>query len=714
MDKDYYSPHKIGGSILSAGIAYQDLVSLFYLIKHIEKDDFKEITFETHDDFTIIMSTHEMCVQVKNTRLTISQIRDILKFKYSNSKNESAKHVIIASSYDKKFKELLKYSKHLSNTYNRIEQEKSVIEDEFNELLRKNGLNPNNFHETVFEEISETQITEAVKFYMYQWSATRNWDIEIDNWFNKLIAKISLILRPERGSLNRREFEEIALSCPRRDHVKHDAPQSTVHFDHSKESILLMLKKDIALNKHFSEKLTLMKLYIELDRWEDALKQASEIFEYKESFMYYYLWVLYQSQNYNLLMKRCNHLIKQNVCLYYSYYYRGLVFLGRKEYSKAIDSLMNALSYDSTFDVNLRLAQLYYLTGNEASSLEHYQFCLSKEPLNAEVLVEISSLLPKNEAIVCLDQAIEINPSLIQAYFKKGKILRYFGLNEDAYEYFQKYLSHQGMNDEISNEFFKEMSLCLLSLGDDRAFNYMNNWLTDFLFNGANSKIATGETITILDNLWNQAQLIVCAKVGDDYIIRTSIREYLLIKGEESYIAIGCTPDSFLKMSADFFRTFNIKVENGYEYIPSIIKVYRSKNEFDKVIKSMRLQDHTYLNKDFYFPEGRGIGRWHYKEYISKKEAISVLIEELENAIHVQVKVGNSLITGWFKKGGEGYFKFCSKVENPPNFMEAVLVLECAESKEKANIKFSVQSIKIVKSATYPRAAYFKDIILPN
>jgi tetratricopeptide (TPR) repeat protein len=346
--------------------------------------------------------------------------------------------------------------------------------------------------------------------------------------------------------------------------------------------------------------------------------------------------------------------------------------------------------------------------------LEHYQFCLSKEPLNAEVLVEISSLLPKNEAIVCLDQAIEINPSLIQAYFKKGKILRYFGLNEDAYEYFQKYLSHQGMNDEISNEFFKEMSLCLLSLGDDRAFNYMNNWLTDFLFNGANSKIATGETITILDNLWNQAQLIVCAKVGDDYIIRTSIREYLLIKGEESYIAIGCTPDSFLKMSADFFRTFNIKVENGYEYIPSIIKVYRSKNEFDKVIKSMRLQDHTYLNKDFYFPEGRGIGRWHYKEYISKKEAISVLIEELENAIHVQVKVGNSLITGWFKKGGEGYFKFCSKVENPPNFMEAVLVLECAESKEKANIKFSVQSIKIVKSATYPRAAYFKDIILPN
>lgn len=715
MDNDYYSPYKSGGSNLSAGIAYQDLVSLLYLFKNIEKDDFKEITFETHDDFTMILGTIELYVQVKNTQLTIPQLREILESKSGNTPNDSVNHVVIASSYDNKLKSLLKKSNQLRNTVTtfRSEQAKSGIEDEFNQILLKNGLNPNIFQDIVFEEVSAAQITEAVKFYMYQWTATHHWVIEIDDWFNKLIANISLNLRPERGSLKRKEIEELAFTCPRRDPIKQDASPSIVHYDLSKASILLSLTIDIAESKFFSEKLTLIKLYIEMDRWDDALKQAGEIYSYEDSFKYYYLWLLYQSQKYNQLMKRCNQLIKENKCLYYSNYFKGLILMAKKEYSKAIDSMKGALSHDSTFDVNLRLAQLNNLAGKRDVSLEHYRFCLSKQPLNEGVLVESSPLLPKNEAIVCLDQVLEINPAFNRAYLEKGKILRYYGMNEDAYEYFQEYLAHHDMNDETSNEISKEISLCLLNLGDEKAFNYLDNWLKDLLFNETNSKLVTGETIVILDDSWSNMQIIVCKKSGDDYIIRTSIREYILIKGEDSYIAIGCTPDSFLKMSADFFRNNNNKVENGYEYLPSIIKLYRSKNEFDKVIKSMRLQDHTDLNKDFYFPDEHGRGRWRFKEYISMKEATYVLIEELQNAIHVQVGVGTSLITGWFKKGGEGYFKFCSKVETPPPFNEAILILECGESKEKVHIKFAVHAIKIVKSATYPRVAYVRDVILP-
>ncbi|MDQ0273804.1 dsDNA nuclease domain-containing protein [Cytobacillus purgationiresistens] len=715
MDKNYYSPYKTGGSNLANGIAYQDLVSLLYMCKHIESKSFKEITFETDDDFTILFDTHEMYVQVKNTTLTTPQIRKILESKSVNSDNKYVKHVIIASSYDQKFKSLLKsyqYFININETH-RSEQEKYDIKEEFNELLRKNGLDPAIFHGTEFEEIPDAQIKEVVGFHMYRWLAAQNLEIEIEDLFNKLITNISLHLRPNRGFLNKNEIGELVLSCPRKKSIRHEMPRSIIYFDYSKESILGALNKDIAEKTHFSDKLTLIKLYIETEQWSNAQKLACEINKYEDSFMYYYLWLLFQSGKMNKLIKQCNQLIKQLDCLYYSYYFKGLVFIERKDYSRAIDSLTNAFLNESTFEVNLTLAKLHNMVGNHGESLGYYRFCLIKQPLNKEVLVGISPLVSKNEAIAYLDQAIEMDPTFYKAYLEKGKILRYYGLNEESYDYFQKYLDHNDVSDKDSKEVLREMSLCLLSMGNEKAFNYLNSWLSDLLFNENNGKIKIDKNIVILDGSLKNMQLILCTKSGEDYIIRTSIREYLLIKGENSQIAIGCTVDSFLEMSKKIFSEHNLYAENGYEYVPSIIKLYRSKNEFDKVIKSMSLQDNTYLNKDYYFTDEQDKGRWHFKEYISKDKATNVLIEELQNAIHVQVGVGNSVITGWFKKGGDNYFKFCSKVEKPPDFEKAVLILECGESKQKVHIIFDVYSIKIMKSASYPREAYIKDVILP-
>jgi len=715
MEMNYYSRHKSGGSNLAEGIAYQDLVSLLYLFEHIEISDFKEITFESHDDFTMIMDNDEVYVQVKNTQVGITQIREILESKLISTKNKSVKHVVIASKYDGKVQSLLRDLEQMKNACKTLRSEEEInnVRNEFNQLLQKKyGLNPDIFHETVFEEFPPAHIIKVVKFHMHEWSRTKNWAIEINDLFDKLISYLSLDLRTRRGSLKKKEIEELALRYPKRKVNNHVAPQARIHYDHSKTSILLALTKDIVENKHFSEKLTLIKLYTEMERWDDAQQQAEELINYNDTFKYYYLWFLYQSGKYNRLMDQCNQFIKHKMCPYYSNYYKGLIFMERKEYSKAIDSMRKALWNDDTFDVNLRLAQLYNLSGNKIESINYYRLCLSKQPLNAEVLVEISPLLLNHEAITYLDQAIDINPNLNQAYLEKGKILRYYGMNKDANEYFQKYLSLQDVNNKESDEVLMEISLCLLSLGDEKAYIYMNDWLINLLFNKAKNNNANDEITVIMDSSWRNTQLIVCTKSGEDYIVSTPISEYLLIKREESVIGIGCISDSFLKMSADFFRKQSKEIPNDFEYIPAIVKGYRSKNEFNKVIKSMRLHEYANLNKDYFTNIANGSGKWHFKEYISNKESTSVLIDELQNAMHVQINFGNFIITGWFKKGGANYFMFSSKVENSNANAEAVLILECEESQEIIHIKFKVNVIKIVKSANFPRE-YVRDVVLP-
>ncbi|SDD55216.1 hypothetical protein SAMN05428987_5261 [Paenibacillus sp. CF095] len=703
MEKEYFSPILSGGAVNSKGISYQDLVSLLYLFKHINNQEFLEITFESYDDFTLIMENHEVFVQVKNTHLSVAQIQKILKTKSEISKYRSIKHVVVASGYNSKCRILLDNLKSLNNfrKTNRKEDEKDKYSAEFHKKLE--GIDPELFEQCKFEEVSRDQVIQAIKFYMYDWTIRQHWEVDIDDWFNNLITRISVDLRPFRGSLKRKEIEDLAINCPKKSYITYGLPNTATHyFDNSKESILQSLTKEINENSEFLDRLTLIKLYIEKNSWNEALQHAIKIFNIQhETYKYYYLWLLYKLEKYEELSIQCNQLIKQKKYLYYSFYFTGLIYITKGDLPKAIFNFKQTLNIENTFEVNIKLAQLYYEMNNIKNSLEHYRYCLSIKPLDANLLIEVSPLLPPNEAIASLDKALDINSNLHRAYFEKGKILRYYGLNEEAYEYFKVYLGKNANIEELSNEVSKEISLCLLSLKNESAFNYMNNWLPDFLYSSKNEKVKSGEIITIIGSYWKETHLITCTKYGEDYVIRTSIRDYVLIKPEKSTIAIGCVQDFFLKMSADLFRKYNKKVDDGSEYIPAILKFYGSKNEFEKVIKSMKLNENTYLNKDDSFQNDMDNSWWQFKEYISKNGTTSLQIEELQNAFHVLVKVGTFFITGWFQKGGEGYFKFCQKIEQPSGFHEVVLVLECFESKEVVHVKFNVNDVKIKKITSF-------------
>ena len=79
MDKEYFSRKNTGGAVNYMGTAFQDCVSLIYLFDYIDNEDYKEITFEQINDFTVIFKDYEVSVQVKSNYFDFKSVNELLE-----------------------------------------------------------------------------------------------------------------------------------------------------------------------------------------------------------------------------------------------------------------------------------------------------------------------------------------------------------------------------------------------------------------------------------------------------------------------------------------------------------------------------------------------------------------------------------------------------------------------------------------------------------
>lgn len=693
MNKDYFSRLKTGGSNLSSGIAYQDNISLFYLFENINNPQFKAITFETNDDFTIIYDSYELCIQVKKTPFSCSQVNAILANGYS-CKNDKKRYRLVSSSVDEKFQSILNKRKQLENAEKFSKKEEFLqIKNEFRQIIRKVGIDYDKFIKVEFDIIPLEYIDEVIKFKIYRWSVKNNISIEVDDLFEKLIAKISTSLRINRGSLNYDYIEYIARKCLKRTYKLIKKPP---YYDSSIESITVALDRDIEQFKHLSGQLMGIKFYIKDQKYQEALKLLEEIYDYNENFMYYYIWILYKVGEKEKVINLCDDLIGKNKCIYYANYYKGVILLEKNDYEQALKCLKLAKSIQDTYDINFQLGNLYKSLDETDNSLRYYKRCFEIDNTDANLYLEISSLLTSAKAIEYIDNALKINPKLYKAYYKKGQILHFYGIHNEAYKCFLKYLEYN--KDDI--ECFREISLCLLSMNDNKAEYYLNYWLKEILFDEKYNQIKSGKQKLFIDLMWNETQVILCTKCDEGFVVNTSLSQYLIQECSYSQIAIGCIVDSFLEMNKKMFQRRGENIDDGFEFIPCIIKRYSSDIEFQSVLNQIKMGNNLLLNKEDNI-ELSDNSICKFKEYISEEGKVNVLIDEFLNSMHVRASFENHIISGWFKKDGEGYFAFCNKMQSEVPFNEAVFILTCDESKEQVNIKFNVKGIKFNKNPIY-------------
>lgn len=79
MDKEYFSRKNTGGPVNYMGTAFQDCVSLIYLFDNIDNEDYREITFEQINDFTVIFKDYEVSVQVKSNYFDFKLVNELVE-----------------------------------------------------------------------------------------------------------------------------------------------------------------------------------------------------------------------------------------------------------------------------------------------------------------------------------------------------------------------------------------------------------------------------------------------------------------------------------------------------------------------------------------------------------------------------------------------------------------------------------------------------------
>jgi len=691
ISKEYFGRHKTGGRHLSAGIAYQDLVCIQYLFEHMKSPDFEYITFESDDDFTLIFKNYEMYVQVKKEKLTDSKIKTILKNK--NEIEPTIKQVIVASEVHGKLKNAILYLKNAS--YSKFKDSKKFsIHKEFQEKYQVNNIPLEVIENLVIEEIPESKLIKLVKYTIYEWAQNENLEFDIEGLFDNLISNISLKLRSGSGHLSKQNVIDVCLKFPRK---KGDSKNNLIINSYwaNDDVILQALKKYSKDKEKFVTEIDLLILYIKNKDYINVEKKISEYYKYMPDFELYKLWVMHKMDENKQLLEFCNYLIGMNKSLQYAYYFKSLSLMKEYNYNESLLYANKAYSINNTFEINLILAKLYYLIGDTLKSREHYEECLKIDFRSSEALVGISALLPVNKACEFLERSIRYNPDYYPAYLEKGKILRYSGKYKNAVEYFNEYLTF----DKNSKELYKELSLCLINLRKQSYAEYMVKWLEEFLYKDLFDQMVEGEIVLITDITMDQTNIITFTKSGDDFRIISPISEFILVKDDRSFITIGCIIDSFLKMSKELLMESDVEFENGYEYVPSIMNFYQSEKQFRKMLNSFSLENNSVLNKNYSFIEGDE--EWDFKEYICNLQQLEVNVLEFNEDVKVAIQLGEGLITGEFSRSGKGYFNFCSKIENPTDFSEFILVLECKESREKIHIKTDVKAVKIKKKPLF-------------
>lgn len=699
MEENYYNKKYTGGAVNASGLNFQDCVSIIYLFRYIDNNDFKEITYEMIDDFTIIFDSYELCVQVKSNNFGINDVKDLVNKRIYNDKK---RYMYVCSGYDNRFRNLIGHVNSYNNVTSsyRTDEEKNDIENNFKNLVERNGIDYYKFLRSNFEECPFSKVKELAKLEIYMWADRNNLEIDVNDLFKIIIANMASDLRVNRGFLKNKDIKNLALRCKKKLNI---IEETNLDISTDIEYILKKMDNDLCKSSCFIDKLKLLKVYIENKDYLSALKISEEIDRDTDKYKIYSIWCNYNIGNYKKVEGLCNSILEKDEYNYLANIYMGIINIKFRE--KAIKHLSKAREMKDSYEVNYNMATVYKISEESAKSLLYYKRCLEIDNNSVDAHFNISMLLPYSESIEHLDKVIQLDKNFQEAYLSKGKILRFFGKYEDAYEYLDKYIQ---FGNENNDEVIKEIALCLLDMGRQEESNcFLGMWLKELLTGEEFRNMKNDRSIVILDLLWHDSKFLACTKQGDSFIVETPFSSFMLSMDNESEIGIGIVVDTLL----DFFKrsgeSNGKKFPKGYEYIPVIIKTYKGKEEYLRMKESILNENILSLNKDY--SNDLSICR----EYEDNSNTIEIVIEECDKYIVTTIKVGNNRIGGWFPRTGENYFKFKCKVDEEIPFDRAAILLACIETNETMRIIMNVNNIKFNKNPLYKREKYYNDIKMP-
>ena len=193
---------KTGGMIGGIGYLHQDCASIKFMFDYLE-NGLEEISFETLDDFYLVLKEERISVQAKINCLDVKYVRKLSK-KY---KPQDIQY-FVGSSISDDIRTVIQYkNRYMEAISGKTNLNKNELYNEFKECCQKRDLDSEFILKCNFSSLEDNKVALA-KQSINEWAAKKKIYINASELFDTLYSKINF-LRTIGGHLSRTDIYEI-------------------------------------------------------------------------------------------------------------------------------------------------------------------------------------------------------------------------------------------------------------------------------------------------------------------------------------------------------------------------------------------------------------------------------------------------------------------------------------------------------------------------
>lgn len=632
---NYFSKDNSGGSNASKGFEYQDYCALIFLFEYIDNEDFLSMTIETFDDFTIIFQDIEICFQVKKRSLSLSLIKRLLD-KYNHTLNNNKKNVFIGTNFTNEVRNVILKRDILLNAINscRPAWEKQQCQEDYKETLKKIRLYEyyNSLLETGFKDVNIRDIDVYLYGTLSIWLDKKDFNVQREELLHELLTHIAH-LRSLRGELKRNEFlnivEKYKIEARYKKVIKEiwdnefkSTPDILKIIGDTKEEVLQPLENKL---KEADE-------FIKCKKYSQALDiylPLSKLFS-KEDIYLHCAMIAELDNKFDIAISACDKILLNNPYKYEAYFIKGTSLGAINKHKCSIYNLKEALKIKKIPELYYNLGNAYLFNEETIRAIENYSNCLKLTPNNAAAHLNISICYFKNheiqKSLIHVDEALELESEMYQAFAIKGELLRYMGIYDKAILYFEDCIEL----DTTNYQALYGISLSYIALGRvHEGIIYLTDWIKKYkerVFGNNNSFV-------IMDMGWKET---IPIKIVLDNC-KTLTIEFL----NKKFIVDITHDEDFVFIGAD-----QLSDDTGSILYPVIGKIFANEQDYIEVVTKIKLRVDLlqYLNTPI---------------YVNFDNEISVTLKEKHRNVYMELKFDDYIISGFTDEGNkEGLYAF--------------------------------------------------------
>lgn len=651
----YFDKKHTGGSNASIGFSYQDLCSLIYLFKNAADPEFNSLTIETINDFSILKKDMEVSVQVKNKSFRLQDARKLLQ---EYGLVEKKEYVFIGIGIEKRLENLLLKKRQLQNLLlsDRENNEKDKYVEDFKKELKIINMEPlfDKIMVSDFISIPQSDAEIYLYYHLSVWLDKINYSLNKELFINELLVTVSK-LRATRGFINKKTILELAKKYSIDSIAKTYIEQTILILQKPPEILKMLGETTNDIVNPISEKLRIAENEITKGNYKEALEVYTSLANiYQNEFVYLQCAMLYDEIGETIrAFEYCDKVLKLNDSVYEAYYIKGTCLCEQRKYDEAIFNYKKALEIKESYELYYNLGYTFWLKQDRESSVVYYKKSLKLNDSNSSAHLNLSisyfELQELHKALDHIDKALSLEPLMFQALARKGELLRYVGIYDEATIYFEKCLEQDKDNYMALYGLF----LCLCEQGKmDHGLVYLARLLSvykDTFFKEGK------KSILVIDAGWYRTLYFKLELIGNDQVLIDLLGMQVIINMSVSkdYIFIGLDI---------------LKDDNTQMFYPFLGKVFETKNYYTQTVDEILKRVHLiqFFDKPI---------------YIDINNEIETYIQELEDNVFIKISFGDFVISGYTSsKGKEGYFGFKDYYDE---YGQYKVVIGCKETKEQ-------------------------------